>query len=114
VATTDPIHHGAGYGTRPEERRSREESATLEWARGVVEGQLARLASGDYGGFQTEAARVRSDFRDTGPTAAALMRARGAPLRGRVHDMVLVDYAATLGSPAPTWVCAPLLELSVA
>src|SRR5262249_28682190 len=73
VATADPIHHGAGYGAREEDRLPREDPQTLEFARWTLERGFQMLAARDYGGFARHAAEVRSDFRDTGPLMAWLV-----------------------------------------
>jgi hypothetical protein len=118
VATTDPIHHGAGYGTPPHERRSEDDDATRAWARGRIESQLAALAGGGWNEFARLANEVRSDFRDDGPVLAHLLRAGGPRggrdrLRGDIAGLALVDYSAALGADRPTWVAAPLMTLAV-
>lgn len=112
VATTDPIHHGAGYGTPPEGRRSERDEATHEWARACIERQLDLLSRGDWPAFARLAADVHSDFRDDGPALAHLLRQRGAP-RGDVVELRLVDYAEVLDTDAPTWVAGPLLRFTL-
>lgn len=107
VATADPIHHGAGYGTPAGQRRAEGDAATLEWARATIGRQHALLSARDYTGFQREAATCRCDFRDAGPVLAWLLAARG-PFALEVKDLSLVDYAGTLGAEAPTWVAAAL------
>jgi hypothetical protein len=109
VATTDPIHHGAGYGTPGGERLSERAASTVEWARACIEKQLALLAAGRFGDFADLAARVRSDFRDTGPVLAHILRT-GAPPSGEVLALRLVDYAEVLDAESPTWVAAPLIR----
>jgi hypothetical protein len=109
VATTDPIHHGAGYGTPPEARRFERDEATHTWARGCIERQLELLSRGDWPAFVRLAADVRSDFRDGGPVLAHLLRRWGAP-RGEFVELRLVDYAEVLDADAPTWVAGPLLR----
>jgi hypothetical protein len=111
VATTDPIHHGAGYGTPEGERRDLGDEATVAWARTCIEGQLDRLVRGDWQAFAELAASVRSDFRDDGPVLASLLRARSEHVRAELHALELVDYADALGAPPPTWVAAPLVSL---
>ena len=112
VATTDPIHHGAGYGTPPEARRSERDEATHAWARACIERQLELLSRGDWPAFARLAADVRSDFRDDGPALAHLLRRRGAP-RGELVELRLVDYAEVLDEDAPTWVAGPLLRFTL-
>lgn len=110
VATADPIHHGAGYGTPAGERLDPGEPATRELARQSVARGLELLAAGDHAGFLEHAARERSDFRDPGPVLAELLRERGG-FRSTVEGLALVDYAAVLGAEAPTWVAGALVRL---
>ncbi len=107
VATTDPLHHGVGYGTPEGERRRLREADTPAWARACIQAQLDRLSKGDWAGFAKLAADARSDFRDVGPVLGHLLQ--GA--RGEVIELRLVDYAETLGEAAPTWVAAPLMRI---
>ena len=107
VATADPIHHGAGYGAREEDRLPREDPQTLEFARWTIERGFRLLASRDFGGFLRHAAEVRSDFRDTGPLMAWLIDPK-RPLDVEILDLVLVDYSKALDAVPPTWVAASL------
>jgi hypothetical protein len=109
VATTDPIHHGAGYGTPEAERASERDATTVASTRACIEKQLALLAAGSFGAFADLAARVRSDFRDNGPVLAHLMRLNAQP-SGEVLALRLVDYSEVLGAEVPTWVAAPLIR----
>jgi hypothetical protein len=111
VATTDPIHHGAGYGTPANERRSERDDATTAWARACIEKQLDLLSRGEWAAFARLAGEIRSDFRDTGPALAHVLREGGA-LRGHVFELLLVDYAEVLAAERPTWVAAPLMRLA--
>jgi hypothetical protein len=111
VATTDPIHHGAGYGTPASEQLDANQPQTLTRARQWIETGLSALARHDYRAFLDNAERVRSDFRDPGPVLAELLREHG-PLQPRIHELALVDYAAALDAAPPTWVAAALAELS--
>jgi hypothetical protein len=113
VATADPIHHGAVYGTPEGERRARGDATTLEWARATITRQHALLSAGDYATFQREAAACRCDFRDAGPVLAWLLAARGA-FTLVLRELVLVDYAATLHAEQPTWVAGALSAASQA
>jgi hypothetical protein len=106
VATTDPLHHGAGYGTPPESRHAIEDVA---FARTRIEEGFALLARRAYSEFARHAAATRSDFRDSGPTLAAILEGSFA---FHVHAIELVDYTTTLGVPAPTWVAAALATVS--
>jgi hypothetical protein len=107
VATADPIHHGAGYGAREEDRLPREDPQTLEFARWTIERGFRALASRDFGAFLRHATEVRSDFRDTGPLMASLVDPK-RPLDAEILDLILVDYSRALDAPPPTWVAAAL------
>jgi hypothetical protein len=111
VATTDPLHHGAGYGTPEGSRRSEREGATHAWALGRITHQLEYLCRGDWPAFARIAAEVRSDFRDTGPVLFHLLRG-SAPLHAEVLDLRLVGYADVLEADDPTWVAGPLLRVA--
>jgi hypothetical protein len=113
VATADPIHHGAGYGAREEDRLPREDPQTLEFARWTIDRGFGLLAARDYGSFLRHAAEVRSDFRDTGPVMAWLIDPK-RPLGVEVLDLILVDYSEALGTPPPTWVAGALARFAVA
>ena len=113
VATADPIHHGAGYGARPEDRLPLEDRQTLEFARWTVERGFRALASRDFGAFSRHAAEVRSDFRDTGPVMAWLIDPK-TPLDAELLELTLVDYSKALDAPPPTWVAAALAKFQVA
>jgi hypothetical protein len=108
VATSDPIHHGVGYGT-PDHRDANEPS-TRRWAERAIVAQMRALARRRYDRFAAICAAVRSDFRDVGPTLAHLV----GPFRHEIVAMDLVDYADVLGARAPTWVAAPLVRLTAA
>jgi hypothetical protein len=110
VATTDPIHHGAGYGTPEGARLDARDPATHAWATTCVTRQLELLARGDWPAFARLAADVRSDFRDTGPVLFHVLRAAG-PVRAEIVDLRLVDYAEALAADDPTWVAGALLRV---
>jgi hypothetical protein len=111
VATTDPIHHGVGYGTAEGLARPEGDEATITWARACIGEQLDLLGSGQWGAFARLAAEVRSDFRDVGPVLGHVLRAGGVP-RGEILELRLVDYAGVLGAPSPSWVAGPLMRVS--
>lgn len=111
VATTDPIHHGNGYGTALEALRRETDDATETWARTCIETQLDLLARGEWSAFARLCAEVRSDFRDVGPVLGWLTR-RGGAATGSILELRLVDYAEVLGAQPPTWVAGPLMRLS--
>ena len=107
VATTDPIHHGIGYGLPPEECWPLEAAATSTLARAAVREGFRRLAARDYAAFLDHAATLRSDFRDVGPVLAHLLP-RSVPLQVTLHNLRLVDYTEAIAAPPPTWVAAAL------
>jgi hypothetical protein len=107
VATADPIHHGAGYGAREEDRLPLEDPQTLEFARWTIERGFRALAARDFATFLRHATEVRSDFRDTGPLMASLVDPK-RPLEAEILDLILVDYSRALDAPPPTWVAASL------
>jgi hypothetical protein len=111
VATADPIHHGAGYGAREEDRLPREDPQTLEFARWTIERGFQLLASKDFAGFLRHAAEVRSDFRDTGPLMAWLVDPQKR-LDVEILDLLLVDYSTALEVAAPTWVAGALARFT--
>ncbi len=125
VATTDPIHHGAGYGTPEGERLFERDESTWAWARDCIAKQFALLAQGRFADFAALANAVRSDFRDNGPVLACLPRRAGTPAGDRpagrecprangtpaeLLELHLVDYAEVLAAESPTWVAAPLVR----
>jgi len=111
VATADPMHHGAGYGTPEHTRRGEHEETTLAFARFSIQKQLDLLLEGKWAAFQQLANLVRSDFRDTGPVLAHALR-QGTPLRGEILELPLVDYAEVLEAEPPTWVAGPLMRVA--
>jgi hypothetical protein len=111
VATTDPIHHGAGYGTPEGARRSERDEATHAGARACIERQLELLSRGEWAAFARLAEEVRSDFRDSGPALGHVLRGGGA-FDGRIQELSLVDYAEVLAADRPTWVAGPLLRVA--
>jgi hypothetical protein len=111
VGTTDPIHHGNGYGTALESLRRENDEATQTWARDCIQTQLDLIAREQWSGFARLCAEVRSDFRDVGPVLGWLSRRGGAP-QGSVVELHLVDYAEVLDTDAPTWVAGPLLKVA--
>jgi len=112
VATADPMHHGAGYGTPESERRSGQEDATRAWARDCIQRQIELLCEGRWSAFAKLAADARSDFRDAGPALAHALRAAGEP-GGEILELQLVDYAEALDAEGPTWVAAALARVSL-
>lgn len=111
VVTTDPIHHGHAYGSAPTECRPADDQATVSAARLAIDEQFDALSAGRYGDFADLTAAHRSDFRDTGPTMAALV---GTGFTATVHAVSLVDYADVLRAPRPTWVAGALATVDAA
>ena len=109
VATTDPIHHGVGYGMPPEETWPLAAASTATLARAAVEEGFQRLAARDYAAFLDHAATLRSDFRDVGPVLAHLLP---AATHFAIHELRLVDYAEAFAADPPTWVAAALAAFS--
>ena len=112
VATTDPIHHGNGYGTALEALRPEGDAATQAWARDSIQTQLDLLAGGQWSDFARLTAEVRSDFRDVGPVLGWLTQRAGKAI-GSILELHLVDYAEVLGVEAPTWVAGPLMRVQL-
>ncbi len=110
VATADPVHHGAGYGTPGAEQLDDSDPQTFATAQDWVETAFANLAAADVPAFLAISTRVRSDFRDTGPVLRELLGA--GRVEARVHELLLVDYADVLGAPRPTWVAGALSTFS--
>jgi hypothetical protein len=106
VATCDPLHQGVGYGDSPDVARAAADSH--DFARASIETQLRALAAHDFDAFAAECARVRSDFKRSGPVFA---RALGRGFSFEVRALELVDYAHALGAPSPTWVAGALIAI---
>ena len=111
VATTDPIHHGRGYGDAAERGWPVGSGQAKELAHGAVAAALELLGRADYAGFQRVTTEFRSDFRDTGPTLATLLAEGGGCWCSEIHEVRLVDYASALGAAEPTWVGGALISL---
>jgi hypothetical protein len=109
VATTDPAHHGRGYGTPAAAILDEAAPETVGRVRTMIEETFAALARRDFAKFLAACEDQRSDFRDTGPAMAALL---DGPLATRIHDLKLVDYADVLPAPRPTWVAAALASFT--
>ena len=107
VATADPLHQGVGYGDAPADARRADDS--YDFARASIETQLRALASHEFDAFAAECARVRSDFKRSGP---ALARALGRGFSFEVRELALVDYAEALGAAPPTWVAGALVTIA--
>lgn len=111
VATTDPLHHGAGYGTPERARRAERDESTMVFARFTIQKQLDMLLGAKWIAFQQLADLVRSDFRDTGPVLARALPG-AAERRGEILELHLVDYADALQAEPPTWVAGPLMRIT--
>jgi hypothetical protein len=105
VATTDPFHHGLGYGTPPDEAFHPDAEGRAR-AQEVIEQGITILEEGDYWGYNQHCVQAKSDGRDAGQVFRYL---RG-PMKGRVVDMTSTDTAELYKQPPPTWVAAPLVE----
>lgn len=108
LATTDPIHHGAAYGTPPVQRRDRTDARTFEFATKAVAQQFALLEEQRYADFQAAAATFNSDFGDVGPALAHLL---GGGVIFKLERLRLVDYSQALNAAVPTWVAAALASV---
>lgn len=108
VATADPLHYGIGYAD-PDGDLQREAPSTVDWARGEIEAGLAFLSARDWVGFAVHATRRWNDFRDGGPTLAAVL----GGLTAHIHGLELVDYADVLQAPPPTWVAGALMSAMI-
>ncbi|MBU1749294.1 MAG: hypothetical protein KKA73_16540 [Chloroflexi bacterium] len=106
LVTTDPFHHGIGYGEPPETALAPEQGG-LELARRQIATGLDLLRGGDYAGYHQHCVAARSDGRDVGPVLRYLL----GPVDGRILDLIADDMAAMYQQPAPTWVAGALIEL---
>ena len=120
VATADPIHHGAGYGAREEDRLP---AARIPQTLRVRASKLddraeafARSARADFGGLRLRhAAEVRSDFRDTGLRSwRALVdpwrSGRSIPENSSISCSSITCQGALRRSPHPPAVAAALAK----
>lgn len=105
VSTADPFHHGIGYGDAPEDALP-PNAEGIARARASIEEGIALLEQRDYWGYNQHCVTAKSDARDAGQVFTYL---RG-PLRGKIIDMAISDATELYGSPAPTWVAAPLVS----
>jgi hypothetical protein len=108
VATADPIHHGIGYGTPAQDALAASSAEAIAFARDSIDVQLRALAAHDFDAFKSECARVRSDFRKSGPVLARFL---GRDFSFDVIDLALVDYGDALSAAAPTWVAGALVSI---
>ena len=97
VATTDPVHHGIGYGDAPGQQRA---------AAQHIDAQLRALEAHDYAAFVSACKSARSDFRDAGPALAHVI----GQARFDVKALELVDYSQALEAASPTWVAGALIR----
>lgn len=104
VATTDPFHHGIGYGDDNSVARAPEDGG-LALARASIDESNRLLADADYAAYLQHCVRARNDARDAGP----LYRALRGPLRPEVLDLTSSDMTQFYAAPPPTWVAAALV-----
>ena len=104
VATTDPFHHGIGYGDGPGAARAPDAGGLDLAAASIAESQRL-LAARDYPAYLRHCLAARSDARDAGP----LYRELRGPLECEVLDLVASDMTAAYEAPPPTWVAAALM-----
>ncbi|MCC6737591.1 MAG: hypothetical protein IT452_00985 [Planctomycetia bacterium] len=109
VATTDPAHHGHGYGTPPDAMIDDAEPSSAHRVHIAIRRAFDHLARRQFRAFLMQCDEWKSDFRDTGPAMTALL---DGPLAARIHDLRLVDYSDVLAAPRPTWVAAALAEFA--
>ena len=105
ISTSDPVHHGIGFGDPPEKALAPEEGG-LEYARQLIEEGIELLERGDYWGYNQHCVRARNDARDAGQVFRYLC----GPLEGRILDLTSSDTTELYNAPAPTWVAAALVE----
>ncbi len=110
VATADLMHHGVGYGTPTQDCLPEDDPHTQRMAEQTIRANLDLLAERAFGPFLQHTAGIRSDFRDPGPVAAHLLAGR-SNLQSTLYNLLLVDYADILDTPAPTWVAGALAGL---
>ena len=104
VATTDPFHHGIGYGDDESVARA-PEAGGLELALASINESNRLLADADYSAYLQQCVRARNDARDAGP----MYRALRGPLQPEVLDLTSSDMINFYHAPAPTWVAAALI-----
>lgn len=105
VATTDPAHHGHGYGTPAAEVLDAAAPSTAARVRSELQLTFGHLARRHYAAFLTGCDDARSDFRDTGPAMRELLPGE---VKASLLDLEMVDYSDVLAAPSPTWVAAAL------
>jgi hypothetical protein len=109
VATTDPVHHGTGYGTPRDELLPLNDAKTVAVARESIDYGFGLLGQRKFTAFLQHAKEVHSDFRDDGPVLAELLDGFE---RVELVDLKLVDYSDVVGEEPPTWVAAGLALIS--
>ncbi len=108
VATTDPLHHGIGYGESPETALAPNEGG-LELAQRHIKEGLQLLSVGDYLGYQQQCIATKSDGGDVGQVLRHLLR---QPLEVTILDIVADDMSEPYQKPPPTWVAGALITLA--
>jgi hypothetical protein len=104
VATLDPLHHGAVYGT-PHDRLMEPDARGLAVATEAIQEGIALLGLGEYAAFERHCGAVISDGADVGEV---LHHVRG-PLVGHVLEVVASDSSEIGDAPHPTWVAGALM-----
>lgn len=107
VATTDPVHHGTGYGTPKSELLPGGDPKTVSSARTSIESGFNLLTQRKFAEFLDQAKAAHSDFRDNGPVLAELLT-NAEPISAEIIELKLVDYSDVVGEEPPTWVAAAL------
>ncbi len=109
VATTDFCHYGRGYET-PDDRCFPISKKAEEFAAATISRGLHFLAHPDYSAYIDYSTETIADGADVGQVLTHL---KGA-LQSKILDMRLVDTAHLFeNDPAPSWVAATLVELTL-
>jgi hypothetical protein len=103
VSTSDPLHHGIGYATPPDQAKAWDAGGE-ELARWAIGRYHELLGRGDYPAFLAHCLATRNDSRDSGP----LYRSLRGPLTGTLVDLGWCDARVFYDAPPPTWVVAAL------
>ncbi len=108
VATTDPFHHGIGYGDMPENSFEPEKGGLDLARRSIIEG-LDILSRGDHWTYNQHCVNAKSDGRDVGQVLRHLI----GQCRGTVLGLVADDMSEMYGRIKPTWVAGALIEIQL-
>jgi hypothetical protein len=104
VTTTDPFHHGIGYGD-DENTAHHPNKGGLDLARASIERGNVLLETGDYQAYLQHCVTARNDARDAGPLFHKL---RGS-IQPQILDLTSSDMTEYYDAPPPTWVAAALV-----